>query len=82
MKMYVIMIENMILTMSRYFFRKNRSITNINKLSAHAIIKFKLDNRLTPLSSYKLDNGVSRKFVYIRYRPMVKIIFVFIMKIN
>ena len=47
MRIDAIMIENLILTMSRYFIlRKNRSITNINKLSAYAIINFGV--RLTP----------------------------------
>ena len=39
MRMDAIMIENMILTISRYLIKK-RSITKINKLSAYAIINF------------------------------------------
>ena len=40
MRMDAIMIENMVLTMLRYFIFEKRSVTNINKLSAYAIIKF------------------------------------------
>ena len=65
MKIDVIMIENMILTMSRYFILRKKQVDNEYK-QAFGLRHYQFWRTVYA----KLDNGVSRKLVCIRYRPI------------